>query len=264
MSATESGHGEAGCPPAAGGTRTGRDVAPGPEPAPADAEAAAVYRELVTGTLGRDFMLGFNLGFYRTFGVPSIARVLVASGGLTTSPAVRAKATGKLMFTLFRDGLDSESGRSTLAAINGMHSRFAISQDDFRYVLACFEVAPMRWCDAHGVRATTAREKDAAHRFYLGLAERMDIRDVPESFDALAAWMDAHEREHFAPSPEAARLWAATREVLTNRAPRPLAPLLRVCTDALLDAPLRRAVGARTPPAYARALARVLLRTVRS
>ncbi|MGW8374677.1 oxygenase MpaB family protein [Streptomyces sp. ODS28] len=227
-------------------------------------QAAILQRALVSGELAWDMLFGINLGFYRTFAIPSIARTLAGSGELVDAPAARAKATGDMMYVLFKEGLESERGKQVIGAMNRMHSRFDISQDEFRYVLACFEVAPMRWCDRRGSRATTDAEKAAAHTFYLALAERMDIRDVPATWHALAAWMDAYEREHFAPTEEAAALWNATRDVLTNRAPKVLAPVVRSCADAMLDPPLRRVVGAGNPTVSARVIAPLLLRLAKA
>ncbi|MGW8375385.1 oxygenase MpaB family protein [Streptomyces sp. ODS28] len=227
---------------------------------PIETDPELAYRNLAMGELGGQLLMGMNIGFYRTFAIPSIARTLVAAGGLTDSPALRAKTTGDMMYGLIQHGLDSDRGKRIIAAINAMHAAWDISNHEFLYVLACFEIAPLRWCDAHGRRATTDAEKQATHAFYQALAKRMGIEAVPRSWEEFAVWMDEFEKQHYCYTPEAHRLWTSTREVLTNRAPRPLAPLVRMAADALLDEPLRRAVGASKPTALAHLLARLLLR----
>ncbi|MFH8405608.1 oxygenase MpaB family protein [Streptomyces sp. NPDC018019] len=218
-------------------------------------EAEALYRRLAFTEFCEDLMLGLNIGFYRTFAVPEIAAVLATTGQMTGQTELRAKTTGQMMYRLFRDGLDSPSGARTVSALNNVHARWQISNDAFRYVLACFDVAPMRWCDAYGWRATTAAEKDASHVFYCALADRMGIHRVPLAWGAFAAWMDDYENGFFARTPEATALWAATSGLLAQRVPAFLVPLVRSAAGALLDPPLRRALGVRRPPTAVSALA---------
>jgi hypothetical protein len=215
--------------------------------------AHAVYRSLA-GEFPGDLRLGLNLGFYRTFAVPRIAAVLAGTGKMTARPKERAKATGVLMFTLIERGLDGPEGQQAVATLNRLHARLPVGNDEFVYVLAAFCVTPVRWIDAHGWRRTTRAEKDAACSFYKGLAERMSIDAVPESFDALADWMDDFERRTFAVTAEGRALWAATRGLLADRVPRPLAPLVRSATNALLDDRLRQALTTPRPAAAVRAL----------
>ncbi|UGQ11668.1 DUF2236 domain-containing protein [Yinghuangia sp. ASG 101] len=217
--------------------------------------AEATYRHLAFVEFGEDLVFGLNLGFYRTFAVPEIARVLASTGRMTREAPLRAKATGKAMFGLFRDGLDSDAAAEAVDALNRIHARWPIDNDAFLYVLACFDVAPMRWCDKYAWRPTTPDEKSASHVFHRRLAARMGIVDVPATWDGFARWMDDFERRRFAPTDEAAELWRATQGILAHRFPPRLAPLVRVAVDTFLDDPLRRALGVRRAPAPVRALA---------
>ncbi|MFJ9588666.1 oxygenase MpaB family protein [Streptomyces acidicola] len=191
-----------------------------------------------------DLKLGLNLGFYRTFAVPAIARVLVGTGKMMSRPKVRAKATGTMMYTLIDNGFHSPAGRETVAALNQLHARLPVGNDEFVYVLATFCVTPLRWIDEHGWRHTTTEEKAAAHGFFLGLAQRMGIQGVPDSYSALARWMDDFEERQFAVTEEGRALLEATRGLLSDRFPKLAAPVVRVATDALIDARLRAALGA--------------------
>ncbi len=215
-------------------------------------QAHTAYRDLAA-EFPADLRLGLNLGFYRTFGVPGIASVLAATGKMTERPKERAKATGVVMFTLIEHGLDHPEGRRAVAALNRLHARLPVGNDEFLYVLAAFCVPPVRWIDAYGWRATTAHEKEAAYTFYAGLAERMSIRDVPASFGALAEWMDDFEKRAFAATPQGRALWAATRGLLSRRLPRALSPLARSAADALLDERLLDALATPAPPRWVRA-----------
>ncbi|MFK4184319.1 oxygenase MpaB family protein [Streptomyces sparsogenes] len=223
-------------------------------------KAQLTYRRLALVDFPEDLRLGLNLAFYRTFGVPTIARVLVGTGKMTRSPRARAKATGELMYTLIEHGLDSSAGRDAIVALNRLHSGLPVGEEEFVYVLAAFCVAPVRWIDRHSWRTTTAEEKNASYGFYAGLAQRMHINLLPRSYSELASWMDKFEEQHFAVTGEGQALMDATRGLLAARFPRLVVPLVRFGADALLDERLRAGVGAARPPAVVRGLVAAALR----
>ena len=203
--------------------------------------AHAVYRELALTHFPSDVKLGLNLGFYRTFAVPSIARVLAGTGKMTRQPRVRAKATGELIYTLIDHGSNTDKGEAVVGRLTQLHAGLTASNEDFVYVLAAFCVTPIRWIDAHGWRQTSETEKAAAYTFYSDLAKKMTITDVPGSFEELATWMDAFEVHTFHSTAEGHSLIAATRSLLSDRMPRPLSPLADAVFACLLDERLRQA-----------------------
>ncbi|AGP60778.1 oxygenase MpaB family protein [Streptomyces rapamycinicus] len=164
------------------------------------------------------------------------------------------------MYRLFRHGLDGEEGEWTVTTLKRLHAPWAISDDAYRYVLSCFDLAPMRWCAAYAWRVPTDAERDASHTLCLALAERMGIPDVPPDRREFEAWAEGFERAHFTFTPEAQALWGATRELLAGRVPGALGPLAGSAADSLLDDGLRRALGVRRPPMPVRAVTRSALR----
>ncbi|MFG2194229.1 oxygenase MpaB family protein [Streptomyces sp. NPDC048639] len=238
-----------------------REDGPANAPTPEEERRAhATYRRMALVDFPEDLMLGLNLGFYRTFAVPSIARVLHGTGRMTGRPKARAKATGEVMYALIEHGFDDPTGLETVALLNRIHARLPVGDEEFVYVLAAFCVAPLRWIDAHGPRPTTSAEKAAAYGFYAGLAQRMAIKPLPHSYQELAFWMDRFEERTFAVTPEGRALLNATRGLLADRFPAPLAGLVRTASDTLLDDRLRTAFGVTAPPRALRALVAAGLR----
>ena len=82
----------------------------------------------------------------------------------------------------------------------------------------------------------------------------MNIKGSPDTYREFAAHLDACEREHFAYSPGRRAVSDATRTLLAGSYFRPLRPLLRRVTLALLDAPLRDAVRYPDPGPVTRVL----------
>ncbi|MEW1909822.1 oxygenase MpaB family protein [Kitasatospora sp. NPDC085895] len=219
------------------------------------------YAQLVLEVMPEESRVGLTLGFVRTFGIPEIAAVLHATGQVTGQPKTRAKATGAAMFTLIGHGPGSAEGRRVVEGLRRVHDRPGITPELMHYVLACFTVCPLRFMDEHGPRRPAPPERDAAYAFHLELAGALDLPVPPgDGLAGTEAWMREVERRRFAPSPQARELWVSARGLLASRLPGPLAPLAPVLAAALLDEPLRTALGAPRPPALVRTAVDAALR----
>jgi ER-bound oxygenase mpaB/B'/Rubber oxygenase, catalytic domain len=194
-----------------------------------------------------DTQRSLELAFYRTYAVPSIAELLASTHELTDRPQKRYDDTQILISAFCELGYDSDLGRRALRQMNRIHSRFAIANDDFLYVLSTMVFEPIRWNARFGWRPLLEVEKLATFNFWREIGVRMAIADIPESYDELEAFNLAFERERFGYSDAGHRVAAATRDLyldwfpgLPKRAGRPL-------IHALLDRPLLDALGLEAP-----------------
>ncbi|MDX3850279.1 oxygenase MpaB family protein [Streptomyces sp. AK02-01A] len=220
------------------------------------------FARLVLETMPEESRVGLTLGFVRTFGVPEIARVLHGTGRMTNEPRGRAKATGVAMFALIGQGVDSPEGRRIVEGLRRVHDRPGITPELMRYVLSCFTVCPLRFVDAHGHRAVTDEERDAAYTFQLSLSDALGLPAPPGGeLAGVESWMRDYESRAFAPSEAGRALWESTSKgLLAARLPAPLAALAPAVAASLLDQPLRTALEVRRPPAPVRALVTMALR----
>jgi uncharacterized protein (DUF2236 family) len=210
-----------------------------------ETEYEQIYRLVSQYEFPWDVARALELALYRTYAVPSIGALLDSTAEFGTRAQKRYDDTALLLGEVAENGLESPRGREAIRRINRIHGRFAISNDDFLYVLATFVLVPTRWLDRYGWRPLSERERTATHRYYRELGRRMGIRDVPASYEAMSRFADAYERRHFRFSPASRRTALATRELFVSWFPRPLAPLSRTAATALLDPALLRAFGFR-------------------
>jgi hypothetical protein len=189
-----------------------------------------------------DTARALELALFRTYCVPSIGRLLAETREFLERPQLRYEDTSLLLAAVLAEGF-SERGLAAIRRINQIHARFAISNDDMRYVLATFVMVPLRWLARFGHRPLLDAERVAAHNYYRALGTHMGIRDIPDTWQEMFALGDAYERAHFGYSPESAAVGTATRETLVRWFPRPLAPLVRSAVHALLDEPVRAGFG---------------------
>ncbi|MGX1515485.1 hypothetical protein RKD44_006773 [Streptomyces collinus] len=224
------------------------------------ADASEIYRLSSAYEFPWDFARALELALYRTYAVPSIGRLLAETAEFADRPQKRYDDTALLLDAVVEHGFDSEQGRTAIRRINRMHRSYDISNDDMRYVLCTFVVIPARWIDTYGWRRMSRHERVASAVHYGTLGRHMGIKDIPGSYEEFEACLDAYEEAHFAWDEGGRRVSDATLDLMASWYPRPLAPLLRAGTLALLDEPLLRAFGYAPPRPATRAAVRRAVR----
>jgi hypothetical protein len=195
-----------------------------------------------------DTTRSLELALFRTFAVPSIARLLDSTGEFAREAQKRYDDTDLIISTLLEDGYDSETGRRALRRMNQIHGRFEISNEDFLYVLSTFVFEPIRWNARFGWRRMVEVERLASFHCWREIGRRMNIRDIPESYEELERFNVEYERAHVARTHETGRVGRDGRELFAAWFPRPARPAVRAGIHALLDDELRRSFAFPSPP----------------
>jgi hypothetical protein len=207
-----------------------------------------------------DTTRSLELALFRTFGVPSIARLLDSTGEFARASQKRYDDTDLIISTILEDGYDSETGKRALRQMNRIHGRFEISDDDFVYVLSTFVLEPIRWNARFGWRPMMEAERLASFHCWREIGRRMNIEGIPEEYAELERFNKGYERRHFATGDAARRLGVEGQELYAAWFPRPARPLVRRSIHALLDPGLRATFGYPEPPPGLRRLLETGLR----
>lgn len=184
-----------------------------------------------------------EFALFRTFAVPSIARLLDETGEFEKRGQKRYDDTGLIIGEISEYGYDSERGRAAIRRMNQQHRRFDIANADYLYVLSTFIFEPIRWVERFGWRPITDKEKQSAFYFWREVGKRMAIDDIPETFEAFEQYNIAYERDHFHYTDANYRVGEATVQIFLHWYAAPLRPLVRRGIYALMDEPLLRAFG---------------------
>ncbi|MGW2833466.1 oxygenase MpaB family protein [Streptomyces sp. NPDC001286] len=219
-------------------------------------DASEIYRLSSAYEFPWDYTRALELALYRTYAVPSIGRLLAETAELTGRAQKRYDDTTLLLDAVVEHGFHSTEGRTAVRRINRMHRSYDIGNDDMRYVLCTFVVMPKRWIDAYGWRRLSRHEIVATAEHYRTLGRHMGIQDIPGSYEEFEALLDAYEEANFAWEAGARRVSDVTLDLMASWYPRPLAPVLRASTFALLDDRLLRAFRYSPPSPATRALVR--------
>jgi hypothetical protein len=208
-----------------------------------------------------DTTRALELALFRTFCVPSISALLDRTGEFGQRAQKRYDDTDILISELVDWGYDSERGRRAISRMNALHGRFQIANRDFLYVLSTFIYEPIRWNARFGWRPLCEEEKLAYYFFWREVGWRMNIDDIPESYEGFEEFNRDFEQRHFRFSETNQRLGVATRELFVSWLPKPLAPLVRASIYALLDEPMLSAFGFPRPSRLMRWLVTSALRS---
>lgn len=208
-----------------------------------------------------DVTRSLELALFRTFASPRIGGLLHATGEFEARPQKRYDDTDLIVSEIVENGFESERGQRAIARMNAIHSRFAIRNEDFLYVLSTFVFEPIQWIDRFGWRSLSAEEAEAWFRFWREVGRRMNLGGLPVDRESFHAFSRAYEAQYFQAGRASQDVARATRELFASWFPAPLRPLVRLNIHALLDDSLREAFGFPQPARPIRWLAPALLRT---
>ncbi|WP_439938550.1 oxygenase MpaB family protein [Nocardia sp. N13] len=197
-----------------------------------------------------DYVQGTSIAFMRDYGVPSIAALLDRTREFEDHGVKRYDDTILIGEEATLDGIDSPRSHAALRRLNRIHGHYDIPQDELAYVLATTIVGPVRWISEFGWRPLDPHELVAIAKVTTRFGELMGIKDLPTTYDGYLALLLDYERRHFAPTPEATRLAEASIRIAREVAPPPLRPLVRRVTIAVMDEPLREALGLPRQPRW--------------
>ncbi|MFI6225978.1 oxygenase MpaB family protein [Micromonospora echinospora] len=209
-----------------------------------------IYRISVGYEFPFDYQRALELALLRTYCVPSISALLDATGEFRLRAQRRYDDTALLMAEMAEHGYDSPRGRQALRVVNRAHRRYAISNDDMRYVLSTFVYEPVDWLDRFGWRRLHEHERLAAFHYYRAVGARMDVRDVPDDYDAFRDFKRDYERASFRFAPTSQRIGTYTLDLFGSWYPMPLRRAARLGVLALLPAEVRAAFGFPAAPRW--------------
>ena len=207
-----------------------------------------------------DTTRALELALFRTFAVPSIAALLDSTGEFGRAAQKRYDDTDLILSTIVEAGYDSEQGRRAIRQMNRIHGRFAITNEDFLYVLSSFVFEPIRWNARFGWRPLIETEKLATFEFWREVGRRMAIEEIPEHYGEFERFNEEYERREFRPTEASRRVGSATRDMFLAWFPGLPRRLGAPAIHALLDEPLLEAFGFPRPPRTVRAAVEAALR----
>lgn len=164
-----------------------------------------------------DFNRALELALYKTFAVPSIAKILHASKEFEHHSQKRYDDTDLILSEIIEHGLE-EGGRGlqALERLNWIHSNYKITNEDYLYVLSTFIFDTGYWINKFGYRQLCRNEELAGFYVWKEIGEKMNIKDIPDSISAFKKYHDDFELKHFVYSEANFKVARATEDLLLS------------------------------------------------
>lgn len=197
-----------------------------------------------------DYTQGTGIAFLRDYGIPTISALLDRTGEFEHHGVKRYDDTLLVAEEAALEGLDSPRGHATLRRLNRIHGHYDIPNDEFQFVLATTIVGPVEWIRAYGWRDLDPIELQALANLTTRFGELMGIKGLPTTYDGYLTLLRDYEQRRFAFTEANRRVTEATLRIAAEVAPPPLRPFARRVTIALMDEPLRVALGMPEQPAW--------------
>jgi hypothetical protein len=226
---------------------TGTLYRPAPPALDPQRDHVAICQQLVGETFAWDMNRALEFALLKTFCAPRISAILRGTGEFQHRPQKRYDDTGLIMGNILKWGYDSAQGRQAIARMNQIHSHYPIPNEDFLYVLSASLYEPIRWNQRYGWRRFTETETAALFYFWRAVGERMGIQQLPATSAEFEAFNRAYEARHFTYSPDNAAVGDAVVGLMQRWLPLGLGWLVPIFLASLMDAPMRRAMGWRSP-----------------
>ncbi|PJZ70198.1 hypothetical protein CH373_12755 [Leptospira perolatii] len=193
----------------------------------------------------KDIEISLAIAFFRTFAIPSIAKILDKTKQFENFGQKRYDDTTLILGEFLENGLDSERGKQSIRRLNQIHDKYPIKNEDYVYTLSTFVFEPGRWNEKYGWRRATRKELLANYYFWKKVGGLMGIKKIPSSYESLEDFNREFERKNFKRTPESEKLGKATLEILAGRLPK-IPGIKRIVFQvlfSLMEDDLRDAMG---------------------
>lgn len=216
----------------------------------------------------RTFSISVFFAIFKTYGIPSISKLLAATGQLSSpnSASKRAADTGILIVEAVLNQPGSDRNLDAVARMNFLHDRYRqagkITDDDMLYTLSLFCLEPVRWTKRFEWRELTDIELCAMSVYWKSLGDQMSVpyHRLPSSkvgwidglhwLEELDEWSTAYEVRNMVPAESNNLLSVSTINIALTNVPRIFHGLGHHFVSALLDQRLRVAMKLQQPSRY--------------
>lgn len=208
------------------------------------------------------FLNATSFALFKTYGVPSISKLLVETGQMAspTLTSKRAADTGTILLEIFYNPPSDPRSARAIARMNYLHGHYQksgrISDTDMLYTLCLFALEPVRWVKRYEWRSLTDMELCALGTFWKNVGDAMNIPMDPllgseeyECSDGLdwylkaADWSSGYEIRSLRFSPTNKPLADATLSYFLWFLPASLKPYGIQVVSCFLEKRLRDALG---------------------
>ncbi|KAI8982085.1 hypothetical protein BDF20DRAFT_817717 [Mycotypha africana] len=197
-----------------------------------------IAQEIHATTMKKEFP-STELALFKTFTIPTISKLLVATKQFEHDASRRAEDTelllneivdtyGRIQKQLQKDpdtpeeDIQAQWKRPTLALerLNELHGKYSILNEDYIYTLSLFIFEPISWINRFEWRTLDEREINALFRVWYDVGIAMKMKDVPDTPEKMLAFKNMYAQKKIAYAPSNWKCGEPTVRHLLSNLPR--------------------------------------------
>jgi len=207
-----------------------------------------------------DFNRALEVALYKTFAVPSIAKILHNTKQFENHSQKRYDDTDLILSEIIENGLQGR-GLQAIERLNFIHSNYKITNEDYLYVLSTFIFDTGNWINKYGYRKLSSHEELAGFYVWKQIGEQMNIKNIPTTITAFKKYHDDFEKEYFVYSNANVKVAQATEDLMLSwYMPKFMFNAARPFLHAVMEPHVLKAFNFREPGESMRELATKTLR----
>ncbi|KAI9258117.1 hypothetical protein BDA99DRAFT_561546 [Phascolomyces articulosus] len=218
-----------------------------------------VAEEVLNSSARKEFpfilQTSLELALFRTYSVPTISKLLYATGEFTRNTRKRAEDT-ELILMEMADGyghieqakrknanlpqaeVDEQCQRQkqALKRLNEIHGKYNILNGDYLYTLSLFIVEPIKWVNRYEWRQLEQLEINAIYRLWYEIGKGMNLKDIPPTVEEMVEFHKQYSREKVRYAPTNWKIGKPTVEHLLTKFPKFMRPIFSPIVYGVLPA----------------------------
>ncbi|KAL7309308.1 hypothetical protein PS15m_011411 [Mucor circinelloides] len=178
-----------------------------------------IAREINAITVKKEFPFlsreGTELALFKTFTIPTISKLLVATGEFKKDCTRRAEDTEIVLMEITdayariqkqvakdantpEEDIKAQWQRRDMALkrLNELHGKYNILNDDYLYTLSLFIFEPISWINRYEWRSLDEREINAIFRVWYDIGVGMNLQNIPDTPAKMLAFKNKYADEH--------------------------------------------------------------------
>ncbi|KAI9837655.1 MAG: hypothetical protein M1837_002915 [Sclerophora amabilis] len=211
-------------------------------------------QEIISIVSQREFPSGFEIALefalFRTYGIPSISKLLCATGELSDSKSSgkRFADTSTLISEWLVNSIFSPRSCKAIARTAWLHGQYRIRPDDLLFTLSTFITEPPKFVERFEWRPMARCEVIAGFVLWKEIGSRLGVRDIPHTYQEISDWASEYEKKCMVPAESNARLSHHTMNLLLLHCPKFLVNISTEFASCLMDDRVRKAMSSYDPP----------------
>ncbi|KAJ3120569.1 hypothetical protein HK098_004476 [Nowakowskiella sp. JEL0407] len=203
----------------------------------------------LTDSLEFPFLLtkSIEMGLFKTYSSPATSKLLCSTKQMTTYCAKRYDDTDLLIREFTENKYGTDRAEKAIERMNFLHSSYVIDNEEYLYNLGIFMCFPPEMINKIGYRKLEKVEIEARYIKWCEIGRRMNLKDIPESFEAMQKFMEDFEERNFEYSKFNEQIMLATTGLFLAKFPTFVHPFLRQVTSAMCTPLMRKSLGMAEP-----------------